>query len=592
MQQIGGRKLMKNRTLVALALFALLIGVLTFVGAKWLRPDKAAESHESPTAGELPKLPMKAIGGLEEHPSVVDRASDPTPKKAETTKNPEKALADSPKTEGIPEDSGIEIVLRFVDEQGQPLPGLAFRYCLDNDDKLFELIGQSPSSEASELLKTPGTADTEGIFRVPSELATAEPAAIRIQLNDPTRSIIKAPSFPARLPRGVVGYKLNAGKAEIRVLVANANRREFEVRYEDGTYFYGEVRTYYRKGKKRAGGDQTFRLDGRNASVVLEGVPEDVGVGLLCISAKLGFVARSDFTYPPDAPHFQICEVKRSETPQAGIRVKVEGVDSNQSYRVLIINGQGSACGGDDKTGAGIYEWLAPSPRERFIVQVRFQGKGAAVFQSDAIALKIGEFVTVIAEPKQPVTYKAIAVDSRGAPLWPALLTSNTLSYYDFSFAKRGRDEPSVDEQSGRALSDKQGRLTLSGVASSVSELLLDADGYNPTVIRVSGAPGQTVDLGTITLSEASGGITVKLVNRVDGFTYRCTLLQPFGSPVATATPTKGDSFSFAKLPLREYCVFVDAGNGLRGVSTVVVLSENSTSAVIELDVGKCESPK
>lgn len=534
-----------------------------------------------PPVGDVPELPVASIA----EPAVVPT---PTPRMSQPqTDTRTKSLEGQ--QEVVPEQPKLEVVLTFTNQAGAPQTGLAFEFSLINEITLRDFFQRGVNTQI-ERLDNVGLTDSNGTFVVSESLIVPKSVAILFRVIDSQFTVVRAPAFPAPLPKGFCAGRLSNGSNRISVIVSSADSRIIEVYYEDGQPFAGEVRVVFVKAGRELRGYQSFRPNGM-PWIEVRSVPAGVALRVLCFSVRLGFEVRPSFKFAEDGPQPLVCVVKRSAKPQAGIRVEVRGIDSAEPCQVNIRDGRASYVGGEDRVGPGIYEWVGDDLYGEYAVLVRCRGTRVA-FRAERIKLCAGEFVTIVAEPKPPVTYKVTAVNEQGDPLWPSVLTSDLQFWPDFVLARNSRGTAASDEHNGRATGDSQGRSELNGVASSVRELVLWAEGYDPVIIPVSGMPGQTIDLGAIRLNKARGSISVVLLNRVDGVVYRCTLLRPWGGPVVGPRSVAGSTSTFYSLPIKEYCVFIDAGNGLRGVSAVVALSNDSPSTTIEIDVSACQTQK
>lgn len=544
-----------------------------------------AVGHEQgaspPPVGDAPELSAA---------SIAEPAVDPipTPRKSQSQTDTRTGSLEG-QQEVVPEQPRLEVVLTFTNQAGAPQAGLAFEFSLINETTLRDFFQRGVNTRI-ERLDNVGLTDPNGNFVISERLIVPKSVAILFRVIDSQCTVVRAPAFSAPLPRGFYAGRVGNCSNHISVIVSSADSRIIEVYYEDGQPIVGEVRVVFVKAGRELRGCQSFRTNGV-PWIEVRSVPAGVALRVLFFSVRLGFQARPSFKFAEDGPQPLVCVLKRSAKPQAGIRVEVRGIDPAESCQVNIRDGRASYVGGEDRVGPGIYEWVGDDLYGEYAVQVRCRGTRAA-FRAERIKLCAGEFVTIVAEPKPPVAYKATAVNEQGDPVWPSVLTSDLQFWPDYVLARNSRGAAASDEQNGRATGDSEGRSELSGVASSVRELVLWAEGYDPVIIPVSGLPGQTIDLGAIRLNRARGSISIVLLNCVDGVVYRCTLLRPWGGPVVGPRSVAGSTATFHSLPIRDYCVFVDAGNGFRGVSTAVALSNDSPSRTIEIDVSACQTQK
>ncbi|MBZ0136947.1 MAG: carboxypeptidase-like regulatory domain-containing protein [Planctomycetes bacterium] len=174
-------------------------------------------------------------------------------------------------------------------------------------------------------------------------------------------------------------------------------------------------------------------------------------------------------------------------------------------------------------------------------------------------------------------------IDENGEPLPQACLHRQPKHYIDY---------PLKPENGVRNSSGIDGSVTLSGLAPTVTELIVEAKGYEAQTIRVALSTGQESDLGTIRLVPSIGSIVVQLRNVKPDQSYEVMYIHPWGRGGNSTRQTvlETGTVTFERVKLRDYLVAVHLKGGGSVEQKRVTLTPDSPQAIVELDVAGLEA--
>lgn len=191
-------------------------------------------------------------------------------------------------------------------------------------------------------------------------------------------------------------------------------------------------------------------------------------------------------------------------------------------------------------------------------------------WKSDLVQLHELDIVRLTAAPKRGSGVRAKIVSETGEPLCPAILRSKSESYVSWPSELARAPGAAAGNSKEPRFTDKQGDVVCLGLWPGSVDIQAEAPGYEVRVVSVEVVPGQTLDVGTITLCRARGSIDIVVIgdSATDEAEYELILLQPRGVALNEPVRFKGTRFRINDLPLRTYTVCLNDTSEQTGASS------------------------
>ncbi|MCQ3951549.1 MAG: hypothetical protein DPW14_17235, partial [Planctomycetes bacterium] len=198
------------------------------------------------------------------------------------------------------------------------------------------------------------------------------------------------------------------------------------------------------------------------------------------------------------------------------------------------------------------------------------------------VEIRPNETTTVIADSYLPASVSVTVMDEDGKPLKNAVLTRSIDEYVSFNHMVP------LAIPGMRATSNVSGIARLDGLRYGRIALKIEADGYEPHLLDIEIAEGESGHIAGVYLKRATGRILVELAGMRAGQDYTILVLQPAGVPVREARIARQVT-EFTLLPCRAYIIAALPKEGGKGVSKLVAPSHETPELKIELDVSGLE---
>ena len=513
---------------------ALVLIALAALGAWWLR--SAPESSPRPTDSEVSGSVVPDSAGPKAKPRTESIESD-VPAKAEP---PSREPAESPKLPASPR-------VRILDAQGAAIENLSLRWTL----KRGSTVGSGE-----------GWTNADGEMALPG----SEPCQVRVWSDDDDWS----------LP----GEEVTSTAEHPAVIQATRNMTlTLLVVLADGTPFAGEA-TLIREAGTQAAWRREVLFDGISATRV-RGVPPEGDLSLRVRKAALGYDAQTHAIARADISEGRtlVITLKKGTIREEGF---LEVDFSNLGWLVTRIQfaPPGKLMAGSDlpvKVSQTLWR-SKPWPVGHYIV--RIYGRG--YWESGLVEIRPNETTTVIADSYLPASVSVTVMDEDGKPLKNAVLTRSIDEYVSFNHMVP------LAIPGMRATSNVSGIARLDGLRYGRIALKIEADGYEPHLLDIEIAEGESGHIAGVYLKRATGRILVELAGMRAGQDYTILVLQPAGVPVREARIARQVT-EFTLLPCRAYIIAALPKEGGKGVSKLVAPSHETPELKIELDVSGLE---
>ncbi|MCA8914640.1 MAG: carboxypeptidase regulatory-like domain-containing protein [Planctomycetes bacterium] len=423
-------------------------------------------------------------------------------------------------------------------------------------------------------------------------LVTNEEGTLLLELAAKIDGVI-ASSNDSRHYFGQATYLLSHELDEIELVVESLVTVELSASYDDGLAYTGRVGCFGNSIRPTVSDENgNWKSGGNEFSVETTPCPLD---GIRCTDFRLIFRStRPGYgNYVESIEASQIYEGARinviitpSKTPTGGLELDFGDQTWEQGepwyYEVLDLTRDmpGKNAARMNHPPQDNKHLVTPLLDHEFSVRVTYKD---LVWQS-VVSIERGKNTTAKVEFTTGCTAGVTLLDEQGNPLYGAVIHLDSGSYEDY---------PATTLAGSRGVSREDGRAIIEGVSSDVRTLVVEAQGFEPQTVNVVLSPGMLSDIGPIHLTRAEGVVTVRLLNRRPDCGYTVMLIHPAGKggkSTRTNVPVSGEMV-FEALPLRAYMIATTYEEGGRIVSQNITLSEETKSAVVELDVGSLPEP-
>ncbi|MBK8205892.1 MAG: hypothetical protein IPK87_03745 [Planctomycetes bacterium] len=523
-------------------------------------------------------------------PIAANREPDETP----ATQSPAPIAPVEAPVPAVPQPKRVFIAFRTHDDR--PVPDIGFEYAFETVEQYVRRPKRAGDQDFSW---TQGTAGESGTAQVQSTLGPNELEYLNIR---PLALLWNLPSSPPDAPRGQVpGSVLVEVKADgqhVVVRLDRTNRVAVEVIYGDGAPFAGRVRLHFVSGE-----GARFKDHGLAWLTLEEGetgyvdIPDQTTrVSMFTAGLRMGWQQPATFSFQIDAHARTLKAVVPVATkPMYGVRVDLSRLPASEDWKLEIRrNGlPGLALSGVLKWGHAYTNYALSFDGD---FEIRIEGL-FGVWDSGAFRVEPDKVREFVAEVTLPVTIRLRAVDTNGDPIsrssatvrrhllpsWEMYRLRNSSAQRAQERAKAAGKEPykegppkpkrppPVGQSGVLAYAEPGGEILLSGVASSLSALYVEGDGFEQTEVRFHVKPGEHLDLGDVALKPALGSITFKFINAEPGAEFVYIVGKYRSGPGGERGTTSGSA--------------VHTVNGLsinRGVYWVVVFTKGTTETVEE----------
>lgn len=202
-----------------------------------------------------------------------------------------------------------------------------------------------------------------------------------------------------------------------------------------------------------------------------------------------------------------------------------------------------------------------------------------------ALSIEDGKTTEVAVQMLDPATASVRVTRQDGTGISGAVLRTTLLGYTDFPA------QPGVTLPGLFTTTSSDGVAELGGLHSNLTELVVEADGYQHQVLPVILVPGELTSLPDVVLEPAKGKVTVNVRGTDKPTSYEVALLDPNGgtgySSLASVPPS--GIVMFNSVSCRTYLVMIRPVGGGKVVSHLVELNAARTEAELVLDVTPIE---
>lgn len=465
----------------------------------------------------------------------------------------------TPEVSSKPHERFLRLLL--LDELGTAIPEV--------------LIRAMPIVGARHLPSQEFRADNDGQLLI---AAPSDTIAVEISISDPV--------WHADLRK----VSLAGSLTEQTVVVHRLITVEFHIEYDDGVPFTGRVSdakgqllpprtsTMDERGGKRSSGGGF--LVTANPAVVPFVSPRDTTLNIYCeragyprydhplSKAELFEGARIHITIPK--PKRALGAVVLVFAPEA-----FEG--STRSWRYRLVP--------DDYRGSEESKLMNDRPTDhRLFLNEIIPGWYTILVTLDDLVwsahfeVVVDSVAQLLVELAPQASVQVTLLDEQGTPLSSGCLHIESGVH---------QDHPVKALPGVRAAAGPDGEAVLGGLAASVREVIVEANGYEPQRLAVGLQAGRTTNIGQIKLVKATGRIELRVVSMAEGVSYSAMCIHPWGrGGRSTRTPvTSSGVVVFSGLPMRDYLVAVHRKEGGAVLSRNVSLTSNQREAVVELDL-------
>lgn len=528
--------MVKNRpskvTLALMVAASLLLGV----GVALLTPDRPGPAANQRPVGDVsPSASARSEG----RPEPVRTEPAPAPK---TEIRPH----DAPELGQVPAGP-VSISIVFVDENEVRVQGVQARVIVNTGVRL-------PSGHTDQPTFN-GESDANGVLPV-----TALPGhKVSVQVNDSDWGALPL-EFDCRAAD-------HAAEKVIRLhpLFTVAVRAQFEdgepVTSSGGFHALGVL--------------NTFDLDEAGYAKVRR-VPSAEGLTCTIYSGYRAGYARHQV--PVSAHELKtatelLIVVPKSSEPFGMIRLLFDEPTAAASRVIIECSNDGPQ---EASIRRGSRSW--DSPKLLSGPEYRITLVGELAWQSPWVGVPTGAMTELRVVPTAGANVRATLLTETGAPL-----SGGTAKLKDGGAVAYG--ERNVPRLPAAMLSNDAGEIVLRGIPAGSHVIEFHAWGRATVQVSVVVAPGETLELGSITLDPALGSIRVALVGVQEGKSYDVYLTDFNAAILAPATRTAGQEVTFERLTLHKYVVAVTLAGGGTVASADAFLDESNTTATVNIDV-------
>lgn len=208
--------------------------------------------------------------------------------------------------------------------------------------------------------------------------------------------------------------------------------------------------------------------------------------------------------------------------------------------------------------------------------QVIVTGEGMA-WTSGIFKLAGGEERLLVAAPQAGATVQCTITDATGLALPGAVLRLWEGIYPAW---------PARAVEGQTALADESGNAELTGLPAGSIDLLIEQEGFEPQIRRVTVMPGNTLQLGRVALSPATGVVLIKLKNKKPDLSYKLGFwMRGEGAPSAVKPVGDADEIRLERVALHRHWIVVLPEGGGKGATAYVELSEQAPFVEVEIDL-------
>jgi len=515
------RRGFRKRWIVLVLLLVLVVGVVLYL-TQFPGPTPAATVAD--TSDRVISTPPVGSSPAVEPDADLDQETEPaTPA---PISSPEPADDDDQDPQVIERPERIyPLRIRFVDTDGAPLPGYAFRYRVFSVEEgnvewnrlNNELKEGAEDSELFDMFNREGRTDGDGYWRVDRPWAHSlgifvSDATARIDTTDMTAfanremnrlqnsRVVRIRSSISRTVDGEVNRQTMGQLAEVTVVVSFETSFLVSIHYDDGVPYDGIVR-YLRMGGSSG---HLFILGGGPIPIPqLERSPMRITA---TSQARLGYGRSQTFDISSDmiaSGHVKlVLESGQRLVPTSGmLYLDLSELGANESVQIQGIHPSGFVSTGVIKhQGPAVLALGAVTSREGAFFRIT----GDRTWNSGLVIVPVGEELTLKPVFGQPGSIEIRAVDPDGNPVRGAVLRLGGRA----RLAEPRMQVATVFQASANA----DGIARLRDISPGRYEILVTARDYEPEVREVELREGQELFVGDVILRKASARLTVKLV--------------------------------------------------------------------------------
>ncbi len=211
--------------------------------------------------------------------------------------------------------------------------------------------------------------------------------------------------------------------------------------------------------------------------------------------------------------------------------------------------------------------------------------RGRPNWESAPVIVKSDETTVVAPDFYLACSVTARVFDENNKPFAGGVLTRWVSKYVFYGFRNQG-PQP---ETGNLATSGVDGRATIHEIREGNHQFLVEANGYEPQIIKVELKAGERKDLGDFYLVKAKGRIVVRLKGMRQNQAYGVSLLQLRGGVVRHVRSTTAVEVIFDGVPCRPYVVGSSLAQGGKTASANVHPTTESPEVIVEIDVSALE---
>ena len=578
-----------RRFLGAILVLLLLMFAGYFVGWEWGQARGRGQESDASTEVTPPanSRARTSAGNAREAPAggapAVNAIHDKTPP------------GQSPVDESAPTEPLTE-VLRFCFQEGAEVVfNIRFRYCLVTQAEFiadFQAETLIETEFAPEPYRLVGQTDVNGNFDVPREILRTVGAAVRgfrIAFDQPGWQFASLGDWPGATKRTMeYATCVAVGKIDFGIPVFKCNPTFFNIHYEDGGMFSGEVTVSLNIAR---GQSKFFRRTLKEGELLQVEAPRVfVKIAVNAMGNRRGFEFNRQQCYSPQElkPTQELVILR--DTKQNTLLVHLGKWPTGEQVAITYRSRDDHSWLAGNAIGGETWETYRVVRNDCFFVEV---SGPSGLWRSEMIRTGENEQIDVYPEPTQPVTYVVRFVDGAGKAAVPAVLSSQLDSYADWWLVKK----QSVDEGDGCgerlfARAGSTGVARLSQIMPGKRVIVAEAYGYEPVKYEVNAKPGETVDLGVVPLVLSKGRIEVVLLGAKSGVGYYVWLRGPESRGIVdVAQNVTSGSVVFEKVAVREYSLHVAGSNGGVGRNVAISFPSGSSELRVEIDVSDLAVP-
>lgn len=582
-----GRKFLP-RILAALLLLAVLLSALY-----WLSPSTLPRQPDSPPTAPDPVPPARTLAPP---PAVAALPDAPTPlPPAPTAQGEIKPAQPAPQAPDrvvrkiVPQ----HLLLRFVDGSGAPIPEFRFRYALHDWDSLRRLerakefeFDREVGPEATPLEET---ADANGEFEFIEGKNAPKRGARLLRLRAAEAGLFLHGDLGRLQPRFSGTYDIRLPSFDKTTLVVQVSRSQegsVVIRYADGLAYEGRVRIEAYTPDMMSLLYETRQVQ---ANVPIRVLAPDIcrAVGFRVDADREGFAADwSGGVTQADLARGAELLIPRDDR-QCELALDLKDWPEGEPVRILVISTDGYCNLEATSTGGGRWRTLR-IVGQGGLKEILVVGE-SGIWRSGMFVLDRSQRKEFAPLPGRPFSMQCRVLDADGRPIQGGFVSSlvGSVAPYD--------KQPGAGTIAGGiplvVRTDHEGRAAMGNLPGPEFELEFDVKGFEPVRRRVTGQPGEVVDLGDVVMHPARGRVEFRLLNAVKGAGYNLTVASEFGSPIVAILPGIAAPARLEGLARRRYQVLANPGRGGQGVNIRFEVTDDELQ-VIEIDVGGLKEVK